>query len=151
MKKIKVLAVASIGGHWIQLLRLTRTLDLDMEIVYVSTYEECKYMVANRPFYKIPDFSRWNFYRIVPVFFKALKIVWKESPNAVISTGAAPGLVCLLAAKLLGKRTIWLDSIANAYQMSVSGRIASRFVSKTFTQWEEIADGKICYAGSTLN
>jgi UDP-N-acetylglucosamine:LPS N-acetylglucosamine transferase len=151
VKKIKVLAIASMGGHWVELLRLTRVLDSDMEIIYVSTYEKCKYMVANNLFYKIPDFSRWDFYKMAPAFFKALKIIWKESPDAVISTGAAPGLICLLAAKLFGKKTIWLDSFANAYQLSMCGKIATRFASRTFTQWEEMAGGKIYYTGNILN
>lgn len=147
----KVLAVASIGGHWIQLLRIVKPLSADVEVVYVSTHEKCETMIGDAKFYKVDDFSRWNLYKIVPSFFKAIKIVMKENPKAIISTGAAPGLVMLLAAKCLGKKTIWVDSIANVTRLSFSGRIALKFVSITYTQWPELADEQnIFYVGNVL-
>lgn len=33
----KILAVASIGGHWVELLRITRPLEGRYEVVYMST------------------------------------------------------------------------------------------------------------------
>ena len=34
----KILAVASIGGHWVQLLRIARPLEERYEVVYMSTH-----------------------------------------------------------------------------------------------------------------
>jgi UDP-N-acetylglucosamine:LPS N-acetylglucosamine transferase len=79
-----------------------------------------------------------------------MKTIRKEKPEAIITTGAAPGLVYLLAGKLLGRKTIWIDSIANAEHLSASGRMASRFASRTYTQWENLATGKIQYAGNVF-
>ena len=150
-KKVKVLAVASIGGHWIQLLRLTKAFDPQIKLIYISTNNKCKEMIPDNRFYKISDFSRWDFYKIFPVFFQAIRIIVKENPSAVISTGAAPGLICLFIAKLGGKKTIWVDSLANVDKLSLSGKIASKFVSRTYTQWEHLAENnKIRFVGSTL-
>ena len=44
-RKKKIVAVASIGGHWIQLLRITRTLESEFDVSYVSTHEKCGVMV----------------------------------------------------------------------------------------------------------
>lgn len=147
-KKIKICAVASIGGHWVQLLRIARPLEKDFNIIYLSTHSKCATMVEGHKFYRIKDFSRWDCYKLVPEFFHTLRILRKESPDAVISTGAAPGLITLFAAKLLGIKTIWIDSIANAEHISFSGRIASRFVSRIYTQWEDLAGNKVIYAGN---
>lgn len=149
MKK-KIIAVASIGGHWIQLLRIARSLEEEFEVVYVSTHPKCATMVPGDKFYQIKDFSRWNFYKLFPAFFQDLKIILKESPSIIISTGAAPGLICLLAGKLLGKRTIWVDSIANVQHLSFSGRIASKFVSRIYTQWKNNSDKHILFSGNVL-
>ncbi|RDC54273.1 oligosaccharide biosynthesis protein Alg14 [Pedobacter chinensis] len=148
--KVKLLAVASIGGHWVQLLRIVSPDNAEISVTYLSTHPKCAIMVEGQKFYAITDFSRWNFYKLIPTFFKALKIIQKERPNIVVSTGAAPGLVVLLAAKLLGKKTVWIDSIANVQHLSLSGNIASRFVTRTFTQWESLKTHKILYAGNVL-
>lgn len=35
-KKLKVFAVASIGGHWVQLLRIAKALEKEFDVVYMS-------------------------------------------------------------------------------------------------------------------
>lgn len=146
----KVLAAASIGGHWIQLLRMTKSLEVKYEVVYLSTHPRCATMVAGNKFYLMDDYSRWDAWKMVPSFFKLLRIVWKERPDAIITTGAAPGLICILVGKLLCRKTIWVDSIANVEHLSASGRIASMFSSRVYTQWEDLANGKIVFAGNII-
>ena len=143
----KVMAVASIGGHWIQLLRIARPMEGHYEMVYVSTHPKCATMVEGRKFCLTTDFSRSNAWKLIPSFFKAIKTIRKEKPDAIITTGAAPGLVYLLAGKLLGRKTIWIDSIANVNHLSLSGRIAAIFVSRVYTQWQHLSTEKINYAG----
>lgn len=142
------MAVASIGGHWKQLLRIARPLEERYEVVYVSTHPKCATMIGDSRFYVMSDFSRQDAWRLIPSFFRLLHILRSEHPDAVITTGAAPGLVCLLAARILHYKTIWVDSTANAIHLSASGRIASRFASRTYTQWPDLAQGGVLYAGT---
>jgi len=146
-KELKILAVASIGGHWKQLLRIIPPTS-DIETVYVSTLPKLATMVEGCKYYTIEDFSRWDFYKIVPNFFQAIKILRKEKPKIVLTTGAAPGLIILFAAKLLGIKTFWIDSVANVQCLSMSGRIASKFATQTYTQWANLSTDKILYAGN---
>jgi len=150
-KKTKILAIASIGGHWKQLLRIVSPAFTDGETVYISTHPKCATMVEGHRYYTISDFSRWNFYKVVPVFFQALKILRKENPNAVITIGAAPGLITLFAAKLLKIKTFWIDSVANVQCLSLSGKIASKFATQTYTQWADLSTDKILYAGNIFD
>ena len=146
----KVMAVASIGGHWIQLLRIVRPMEEHYNMIYVSTHPKCATMVAGQKFCQTDDFSRSDAWKLIPSFFKAVNTIWKEKPDAIITTGAAPGLVYLFVGRLLGRKTIWIDSIANAEHLSASGRMASKFASRTYTQWEDLAIGKIQYAGNVF-
>lgn len=146
----RILAAASIGGHWIQLLRIAKPLEKNYEVAYMSTHEKCAKMVEGHEFYQMQDFSRWNAWRLVPAFFHCLNIVRKVRPAALITTGAAPGLVALIAAKCLGHKTIWVDSIANVKHLSLCGRIALRFASRTYTQWPDLAEGNIISSGNVL-
>lgn len=149
MKK-KVMAVASIGGHWVQLLRIARPLEEYFEMVYVSTHQKCATMVEGQPFFKTEDFSRTDVWKHVLSFFKTIRLVWQEEPDTIMTTGAAPGLVFLFVGWILRRKTIWIDSIANAEHLSLSGRLASKIASRTYTQWEDLANGNIIYAGNIL-
>jgi UDP-N-acetylglucosamine:LPS N-acetylglucosamine transferase len=148
--KKKIMAVASIGGHWIQLLRIAKPMEQEYEVVYLCTHPKCQTMVEGRKFYLMRDFSRWDAWKLTPVFFRLMGIIIKERPKAIITTGAAPGLACLLAGKMLFRKTIWIDSIANVQHLSASGRLARRFVSKIYTQWGDLATDKVAFAGNIL-
>lgn len=144
----KILAIASIGGHWIQLLRIMRGLENEYEIVYMSTHEKCSTMVNGKQFFKIEDFSRWNAYKTLPALIQDIKLLRIIKPTVVITTGAAPGLICLFAAKLCGIKTIWIDSIANVEHLSASGRIAKKIADKVYTQWPDLAEKGVMYKGN---
>lgn len=146
----KILAVASIGGHWIQLLRIMKGLEDKYEISYLSTYDKCATMVQGHTFHKLLDFSRWNWYKLFPAFIHDLNLIRKEKPDVVITTGAAPGLIVLFAAFCLGKKTIWIDSIANVNHLSLCGRVASKFATYTYTQWKELETQKIHFMGNVI-
>jgi len=150
-KTVKILAVASSGGHWMQLLRITKALENIYDICYVSTLPDMEKSVLGHPFYKISDFSRTDLRKLVTVFIQALKIIRIEKPDIIITTGAAPGLAMSFTGWLFRKKTIWIDSLANVQRLSLSGRIASLFVSRTYTQWKGLQrEGRVFFAGNVL-
>lgn len=84
-------------------------------------------------------------------FFRLIRIIRDLKPGTLITTGAAPGLTALLAAKLCNVKTVWIDSIANVECLSMSGKIALLFADRIYTQWPDLADGKkIIYAGNVF-
>lgn len=135
----KVLAIASGGGHWVQLQRL-RPAFADFDTAYVSVYADYADDLGGARFYTVPDFTRVNLGKLLVLIPRLLGILLKERPQVVITTGSAPGLVCLALAKTLFRaRTVWVDSIANCEQMSSSGRQARRFADRWLTQWPDLA------------
>ena len=150
MRLKKVLAVASIGGHWIQLLRISKVLEGTCYLAFASTHDKCAKMVEGHSFNKLIEFSRWDWYKLFPAFFNDISIVRKEKPDVVITTGAAPGLIVLFAAFLMGKKTIWVDSIANVNHLSLCGRVAKMFATRCYTQWEELGGSGIEFSGNVI-
>lgn len=143
----KVLAVASSGGHWVQLLRVMSAFD-GQEVVFLTVSESYRDEVPDQRVHIVNDASRWNRLGTVTQAFRVLFVLLRERPDIVISTGASVGFFAIAFGRLLGARTIWLDSIANADVMSLSGRIAKHFAQLWLTQWPELAgDGGPEYAG----
>jgi UDP-N-acetylglucosamine:LPS N-acetylglucosamine transferase len=134
----KLLAVASGGGHWVQLLRLTPAF-AECEVVFVTVQEAYRTDVEGQKFYAVPDATRHTKIRLLQTAIDIFWILCKERPEVVISTGAAPGYFAVVLGKLLGARTIWVDSIANVEQLSMSGKLAGRHAHLWLTQWPHLA------------
>lgn len=147
-KDKKVLAIASAGGHWIQLRRLRPAWD-DCEVIYAATDEGYRAEVIAdaaegarhlRSFHAVPDANRNNKIALIRQFFSVAWLVLRARPDAIVSTGASTGFFALFIGRLIGAKTIWVDSIANAGEMSASGRMAGRHASLWLTQWAHLAE-----------
>lgn len=147
----KILAVASMGGHWKQLYLLIQSLGYEN----VSFYKAAKFKdeVENDIGY-LPDANKSNPFKLILLLMYSLKIILIERPNVIISTGAAPGVILMFAAKMLapGCTLIWIDSIANGEQLSLSGKIAKKITKFTFSQWEDVAlKNGVIYKGRIIS
>jgi hypothetical protein len=77
-------------------------------------------------------------------------VLLRERPRVVISTGAAPGYLAIRGARLLGARTVWIDSVANVEELSMSGQMSSATADLCLTQWPHLATGPVMYEGAVL-
>jgi hypothetical protein len=142
--------VASSGGHWVQLLR-TSPAFARHDILWVSTVPGLESQIPAGRFVSVRDANIWDKPGLV---IMALQLLWhylRFRPHVVFTTGAAPGFFAVLYGRLFGARTIWLDSIANAEELSMAGRKAGRFSDHWLTQWPELArEGGPHYLGTIL-
>ena len=137
-RKPRVLAVASGGGHWVQLRRVAPAFE-GCDITYVTVEKSYREQVTDGKVKIVLDATRWNKVKLIIMMVQIAWIVLTSRPDVVISTGAAPGFFALRIAGLLGKRTVWLDSIANVEEVSLSGRKIGQHASLWLTQWEHLA------------
>ncbi|MDB5525901.1 MAG: glucuronosyltransferase [Rhizobium sp.] len=147
---MKVLAVASGGGHWEEMM-LIKDGFRNAEVIYANTFEGLAEKSGVAPAYVIADCNRKTLWANVACARDIWRILRSERPDVVVSTGAAPGLIALALAKPMGARTIWIDSIANSEELSMSGRLAGRFCDLWLTQWRHLGSpGGPKYWGSVL-
>lgn len=146
-QRTKVLAVASEGGHWVQLLRLRRAYD-GCAVAYVTSnagYEaavKADAIARKQPeprFFTVIEANRWHKLRLVWQLLQVCIIVARVRPDVVITTGAAVGYMAIRVGNLVGARAAWIDSIANADEMSLSGRLAGPHCDLWLTQWETLS------------
>lgn len=133
----KVLAVASGGGHWVQLLRLRPAFE-GHHVEYVSTnagyrddMEETLHIVT--------DANMWQKMKLLKMFMEVAWIIISRRPDIIVTTGAAPGFAAIMFGRLFGARTVWIDSIANSEELSGSGKYARRWATAWVTQWAHLS------------
>ncbi len=150
--KLRICLVASAGGHLTQLLKLSDGWR-DYEAIYVSSAkavaEELRTFGRT---YIVGECNRQHPIKSLAVLGRCLAVVLKERPDVVISTGAMPGCLLCMIARIFGARIVWIDSIANVERLSLSGRLIRPFSSLFLTQWPELEDSSrnIEYAGAVI-
>lgn len=147
----KVMAISSGGGHWVQLLRLRPAFE-GCDVTYVTVREGYRADVGGEADFRvIHDGNRWNKLNLLR---SAIGVIWllvTVRPDVVVTTGAAPGYFGVRFGKWLGARVVWLDSVANAEELSLSGEKAGSFVDLWLTQWPHLShSGGPKYYGSVL-
>jgi len=121
------------------------------DVLYVTVKDGYAADVDGARFSTVPNANRDTKIALVKSALASLFLIIKERPDVVMTTGAAVGFFAVRLASLFGIQTIWIDSIANAEELSLSGRKAGRFVDLWLTQWEHLAeDGGPQFLGNVL-
>ncbi len=150
-KKPKILAIASPGGHWIQLNKICNPMENEFEVIYVTPGAQYVSAQTGKTVFNISDASATSKHMLIPLTLQLLWIFARVRPAAIVSTGAAPGVIAFLLAKFLPIKTIWVDSIANVSILSRSARMIKKHADLIMTQWQTLSDDKqVIYKGSIL-
>ncbi len=77
----------------------------------------------------------------------AWKVLRKERPNVIITTGAAVAIPFFVLGKLFGAKTVYIEVIDRMDAPTLSGRICKKFSDLFVVQWPEMCDvykGSVC-------
>lgn len=138
---LKVLLVSSGGGHAVQA-RLLKS---------AFTGYDVEHLVARDEGGALSECSLKTLWKVPTCLVKAARFLRKMRPDIVVSTGALPGLLTIFAARFFGAQTIWVDSVANARTLSISGRAARWIAHNSYSQWPDVAENSsVKYAGAVI-
>ena len=133
-----------------QLNRIARVFE-GHEIVFATVNKAYRTDVPDHHLYVVRDATRWNRFGLVWLALQSLWILLRERPDIVLSTGAAPGFFAIVLGRILGAKTIWVDSIANIERLSRSGLLVRKWAGLWLTQWPHLAtDEGPEYAGKVF-
>ncbi|WP_245395447.1 PssD/Cps14F family polysaccharide biosynthesis glycosyltransferase [Anthocerotibacter panamensis] len=79
------------------------------------------------------DFSLKN-------FLSAFAILRQSRPDLILSTGASLAVPFLFAGKVLGIKTIYIESISRASDLSMTGKLVYNLVDEFYVQWPECTE-----------
>lgn len=137
-KKIKICLVSSSGGHLTHLYML-KPFWKDKEHFWVTFNKgDANSLLEGEKMY--PCYFPTN--RSIKALIKNTRIAWKvlrkEKPNLIISTGAAIAVPFFYIGKLLGAKLIYIEVFDRIDKPTVSGKLVYPITDKFIVEWEEM-------------
>ncbi|HEY7456601.1 MAG TPA: PssD/Cps14F family polysaccharide biosynthesis glycosyltransferase [Solirubrobacterales bacterium] len=149
---MKVLLVCSPGGHLQQMLALEPAWR-GMERSWVTLEgADSAYLLAQEPVTLGHGPTNRSLKNLALNLGLAWRLLRRERPAAILSTGAGLAVPFFLVGRLLGIRLVYVESVTRTETISLSGRLVYRLATRFFVQWPQVAAGRrrAEYAGSVL-
>ena len=150
---MKICVAVSPGGHFIEMQRLLPAFEGKDYFFVTHKYEYSQhldraYFIEYREGYIRERFT-W-----LKTMFIALRILLKERPDVVISTGGGEIAVpfCYMG-KLLGAKVVFVETLARVTTRSAAGRLIYPVADLFLVQWEsllKVYGNKARYWGKVL-
>jgi beta-1,4-N-acetylglucosaminyltransferase len=134
---VKICIACSAGGHLIEAMELIPAFGQYKRFFVTFERKQVKYLLKNEKVYFVVDPKR-NLGKLVQNFTQAMRILQKENPDIVISTGAAAAVPICYAAKILGKKIIFIETIAAVHKPSLSGKFVYPIADLFIVQWRSL-------------
>jgi len=136
--KNKVCLICSAGGHFLQLYLLKEFWEKYDHFWVTFPKEDTLYLLKNEKYYWAFQPTNRNIKNLLKNFILAIKIFSKEKPTIVISTGAGVCVPFIYLARMLGKKTIYIESATRIKDLSLSAKLIYPVVNYLVVQWKEL-------------
>lgn len=153
MIKKNVLLIASAGGHMYQLKKLYEELDCNQNYCWISTkFEFSSSVIKNENIYFVEGPTNRNLMVLLKNMIFAIKIMIKEKPDLLISTGAGIAVPFFIIGKIFGKKMVFIESFSRITSPSLTARILYYITNDFFVQWPALNEvfPRAIYKGKLL-
>ena len=132
---MKIALICSQGGHLSEMLCIKEAFE-SHDIFFVS-YKNPRTKQLHYKKYLVEEIGT-NFWKMIKLFVKSFKILIKEKPKLIVSTGSEIAIPFFILAKLMGIQGIYIDSWCRAKTKSGTGRILYYFSDVFLVQWKNM-------------
>ena len=150
--RMKVLLVCSPGGHLQQMLALEPAWrGMDQSWVTLDS-ADVAYLLADEKVTMGHGPTNRSLGHLIRNLGLAWRLLRRDRPDAILSTGAGLAVPFFLVGKLLRIRLVYVESVTRIETISLSGRLVYRLADSFFVQWPQAAERlrRAEYAGSVL-
>lgn len=137
---MKIVFAASSGGHFEQLMMLKPLMEKHDSILVTEKTDYSMGKTEVKTYY-LKQINRKEVL-FLPKFigntFRSLRIIIKERPKVMITTGVLAIIPMALLVKLFGGKLIYIESFAKVTSKTLSGKLLYRFADRFYVQWEEM-------------
>ena len=147
----KVCFAASSGGHMEQIMMLKPLME-KYDSFLVTEKTQYQINTAGKRVYYLAQCNRKE-KKFILLFpwdtILALRILIRERPDVVITTGVLAVVPLCILAKLFRKKLVYIESFAKIHSPTLSGRILYHFADRFYVQWESMLEfyPKAIYVG----
>jgi UDP-N-acetylglucosamine:LPS N-acetylglucosamine transferase len=137
-EQLKICLVGSSGGHLTHLYMLKPFWE-DKERFWVTfDKEDAKSILKEEKLYPCYYPTNRNLKNLIRNTALAWKVLRKEKPNLIISSGAAVAVPFFYLGKLFGAKLIYIEVFDRIDKPTMSGKMVYPIVDKFIVQWEEM-------------
>lgn len=134
---MKICLVGSSGGHLTHLYMLKPFWE-DKDRFWVTfDKKDARSLLVNEKVYNCYFPTNRNIKNLLKNTILAYKVLKKENPDLVISSGAAVAVPFFYLAKLKGKKIVYIEVYDRINSSTLTGRLVYPIVDKFIVQWEE--------------
>jgi beta-1,4-N-acetylglucosaminyltransferase len=148
VRPLKLLLVASAGGHLRQLVQLRPVWEHRPRVWVTFPKEDARSLLAGEQVYWAHHPTNRN----LPNLLRNLRLAWRlvrqERPDVVITTGAGVGVPFCYVGRLLGAQVIFIETFARVTGRSLTGRLVRPVAHLFLVQWPELLK---LYPGSAFH
>ena len=137
-RKLKICFVCSSGGHLSHLYML-KPFWQDKERFWATfDKEDTRSILQGEKIYPVYYPSNRSIKALIINTYRAVKILRREHPDIIISSGAAPAVPFFWIGKLMGTSTIYIEVFDRINRATLTGRLCYPVTDKFIVEWEEM-------------
>lgn len=137
-KDIKLCFPSSSGGHLLQLYKLKDFWESHQRFWVTFNKEDAKSLLGNEIVFYCYFPTNRNIWNLLRNTLLAIRIIKKERPTHIISTGAAVAIPFFYIGKLFGCKTIYIEVFDRIDSGTLTGKIVERVCDKFIVQWDDM-------------
>lgn len=137
-EKLKICLVGSSGGHLTHLYMLKPFWEKHDRLWVTFDKEDARSLLIGEKMYPLYFPSNRSIKALMINTWKALKILPRERPDLIISTGAAGAVPFFWLGKLFGARTIYIEVFDRIDTSTMTGKMCYPVADKFIVEWDEM-------------
>ena len=137
-KKLKICLVGSSGGHLTHLYMLKPFWEKHDRFWVTFDKEDARSLLRGEKFYSAYYPSNRSLKALIINTWRALKILPKERPDLIISSGAAAAVPFFWLGKLFRAKTIYIEVFDRIDAPTIAGKLCYPVTDKFIVEWDEM-------------
>jgi UDP-N-acetylglucosamine:LPS N-acetylglucosamine transferase len=131
---MKLMLVSTSGGHFSTMKSLQPFWSLHQRVWVTDLKKDTEVLDGEEQVYWLSYQGPRNILKFALNIPRIFRVLSQERPDLVISTGASISVNFALAAKVLGIRFIYIESISRSKELSLSGKLVYRLCDEFYVQ-----------------